>query len=184
MRIKTLVLAGLVLWPWSGVSAFAQEATRLQFVKKHDVGILVESPTEDSRACGITKTSLDAAVRLPLSRNGFFVKSTPSAPYLYINVVSYQNVELRSCVVHLALSFHRDVSLLTDYSDLDRFKIDPSNPLPLPPLITDYTIHGANVWERGMLLMGPRVDMRRRVDDALENYTNQLIAKWLIDNPQ
>ena len=45
-------------------------------------------------------------------------------------------------------------------------------------------IYGAQVWNRGGLITGLPFDFGQRVNVLLEGYTNEWIAKWLIDNPQ
>jgi hypothetical protein len=161
MRIKTLVIFGLVLWAWSGVPVFAQNYSGShRFIEKDDISIFVEDLVEDDRACGITKTGLDAAVRLPLSRNGFRVKSAENKPpLLRIAVIGLEKPD--ACTVYLELTFTRTLLL----------------PSSMP-------IFG-NVWSKNMLLWwDPKVGIHREVYDTLEDFTKEWIAQWLVDNPQ
>jgi hypothetical protein len=168
MRIKVLVIVGLVLWGWSGVPAFAQYLD-LPYVTKDNVGIVIETVTSTARNCGITESSLDAAVRLPLSRNGFVLKPDADDTFL-VNTTVLQH--FGGCAVYVSFQF------------MKRVWVTPNS----YPFSDDWNLRkiilGAKLWQRGTLLNGPNVEMGRAVTSNLEGFTKQWIAQWLIDNPQ
>ena len=162
MRIKTLVIVGLVLWAWSTVSVSAQLG-QLRFMSKTDAGIIVGALDEDASRCGITKAGLDAAVRLPMSRHGF----TPQFesilhPTLFeVGVVALRRPQIGDCIVSVGLEVHRLLRV-------------PENG----------TIVWGITWRQWELSAGPPVGMGRLVTNNLENITNEFIAAWMIDNTQ
>jgi hypothetical protein len=165
MRVKTLVLAGLVLWGWSTVSVFAQE---LQLLPKNNLAVLIDTLPQGAAYCLVDESSLDAAVRLPLERYGFRANSSllDATGFLYVSTSLLQFQSEASnrpfeCAIHVSLELKRTVRI-------------PSGTL----------IYDASVWRKGFLLTGMPRDMGREVRNGVEELTEEWIAKWLIDNPQ
>jgi hypothetical protein len=125
MRVKTLLLVGLVLWAWSGVPVIAQqELTALQLVPKNNIGrLVVEGFSEGARSCGITESLLDAAVRLPINHNGFRINPTRFQDFLYVKVTGIElrdaafNRPIGTCAIAIKLGFHRDLRLISGFND-------------------------------------------------------------------
>jgi hypothetical protein len=165
MRIKTLVLAGLVLWVWSAVPVFTQE---LESVPKNGgVGIVIHDLDQDAAYCNVDKSSLDAAVRLTLSRNGFRVNPliAQTEGYLYVQLTIVrltQNTRPIGCAINVSMDFIRRVRLLR----------------------TGTLISDASVWDKAAIMSGTSVSIGPMVRDEVENHTKQWIAQWLIDNRQ
>jgi len=162
MRVKVLVSVGLVLWAWSGVPVFAQQE-QLKFMSKTDTGITFSGLDEAASSCGITKAGLDAAVRLPMSRHGFnpLFESVMHPTLFQVSVNVIRRTNIRDCIVTLSLRVNRILSI-------------PEN---------GHLVWGVT-WRAGDLIGGNPMGMGRRVTNSLENLTNELIAAWMIDNPQ
>jgi hypothetical protein len=159
MRIKVLLIVGLALWGWSGVHAFAQEVTVLGGVDKGYINFVIETLDEEDRSCGLSQSAMDAAVRVPLSRSGFRIDSN-STDYVTVNFLTTQ-LPNAVCVAHVQFRFRR----------MALFK-------------GNIFLYGVEVWNRNSLITGFPSEFGRRVNDLLEGFTNELVAKWLIDNPQ
>ena len=162
MRVKTLALAGLVLWTCSTVSVFAQDG-QLKFLSRTDTGIVFIGLDEDAAKCGITKRGLDSAVRLPMSRYGFNPEfdSYSHSTFFQVGVNAFIRTDIRHCTVNITLEVCRLLSI-------------PES---------DYFVLGVT-WKSSDLFIGDAMEIGQRITYTLENQTNKLMAAWLIDNPQ
>jgi hypothetical protein len=105
MRVKVLVIVGLVLWAWSGVPVFAQEQTVLRGVDKGYIDLVIKTLDEHDRDCGLSQSAIDAAVRVPLSRSGFRIDSS-SGDYVNVRFVSVQ-MPNEICAAYVEFEFLR-----------------------------------------------------------------------------
>ena len=131
--------------------------TGLEGVKAVD--IIVESLSEFAAKCGVTKSGIDAAIRLPLdaSRLQIDAKATPYA-YAKVNVLQMPG----GCVASVDLSLRRTMTM----------------PLTAKPA------YGVSVWDDGSLLTGPSYDFGQRVNQEVEELIKKLIAAWVKVNPK
>lgn len=136
-------------------SAFAEDASRglNQF---STVQLIVETPDEDARRCGITEASLDAAMRLPISATKLAITKA-YAPILHISTTAIA-LPNGMCAIAVRMAYSR----------------------PFWPYRGDTgPMVWAESWQHLDLLTGSPATIGKRVADSAEGATKVFLAAWL-----
>ena len=122
--------------------------------------IVVEDLDEDARLCGVTRESVDAAARIPLSTSRLRVDNGDIGPYFYVQVTVLRSGSYCMAAINLALT----------------------RPVWLRPGAQTQDLVMARVWNRGGVISGADANFGRRVMNDIETYTKQFVGAWLRDN--
>ncbi len=122
--------------------------------------IVVEDLDEDARLCGVTRESVDAAARIPLSGSRLRVDNGDIGPYFYVQVTVLRSGNFCMAAINLALT----------------------RPVWLRPGAQTQDLVMARVWNRGGVISGGEANFGRRVMNDIEGYTKLFIASWLREN--
>lgn len=126
---------------------------------QNPIELIVEDLHEGATKCWISRDSLEAAMRIPLSNSPIKVREG-LLPYLYVNVNALK-MDNGGCAVSVEVSFHRWMfTSRSSSADGDM----------------------ATVWSKGELLTGPSTDMGRRIANKVEDLTKTFIGAWLKAN--
>ena len=118
----------------------------------NETRLIIEEVDEEHAKCGITKSLIDAAVRIPLSNSKLKVTSRVVETYIYANV----NVRAMSstCAINISLEFKKYI---------------PSQ-------------GSGSFWEAGGLAVWSKNNSPTMVSNSLESFTKELIGEWLKQN--
>lgn len=143
----------LILTLLAVITVPSVSASSLKGVK--EIGIVVETPESEDLRCGITKSILDAAVRVPLSNSRLVVTERLTRGYIYVNVNSLDLGLQNFCAVRIGLSFNK---FITSESQTGRF--------------VNY----------GTMLVWNKNDMASKASSVLDGFTKEFLAEWLKAN--
>jgi hypothetical protein len=141
-----------VLFSMISTSAWAQQDPVLRGFASVD--LVIESPDEDAKACGITKSGLDTSARFVLSQSR--IKIDPSRlSFIYINVYVMRLPSPDSCVYNSIVSCRTPV------------RVAANNEVAL-----------AEIWSRSGIGIYPRINVPRAVAAGIEDLTKQFVVEW------
>ena len=147
-NLKFILIQSIIIL--ATMSVFSVYASPFKGV--NETRLIIEDIDEEYAKCGITKSLIDAAVRIPLSSSKLEVTNRWVDNYVYANV----NVRAMSatCAISISLQFRKYI--------------------PSQGAGTFWDASGLAVWAKN--------NAPTMVSNTLEGFTKELIGEWLKQN--
>jgi len=155
-------LVALLCLLYSASQAIAQETLR----GVRTVTVIVETPDDDARRCGITKELLESSALFILqqSRLRIVPVSQENDGYLYVNATVQYQAAQNFCSGALAVKFRTSGMVSTRH-----------NPAPTFDVFT--------VFESLTIMGSPPIGLPALMQQSTESFTKRFLAEWVKQNP-
>ncbi len=169
--MRRLAIGSIAIVLLAGLQCEPQETKVAPLKSLRQTAIVVEPLDADTKTVGLSRKSLESQMLVGLRRDipGLAVRES-ALPSLYLRVtvsrVTVEGGQEFGFSADVMLGMKRPVTILDDVG------------------VGEVTFAMATVWERGVLLFGPRTSIRQQVKDSIDEKLTEFAADYYRQNPQ